>query len=340
MKKIFLLIVIIYLNTPIDGVFGQSKAGTSAAPFLSIGVGARAIGMGEAYVGISNDALALFWNPGGLTLIDGVSFTTTHTEWFAGLTHDFAGISVPLGNGAIGASVTFLMSDDIEITTLLEPNGTGLFYNATDVAFGISYAYNLLDRFSVGVTGKYIQQKLVNESASSIAIDIGTILITGFKSLRIGMSLTNLGGAMKMDGPDLVIPYNVGGNVAITPDIKAQLSTEEWPLPTNFRIGVAVDLVGQPGNSFIPNEISRLTLAIDGNHPTDNEERGNIGIEYSWNNTLALRTGYKFNYSEQGFTFGGGLNIGLGGALIGVDYALAEFGDLGYVHRFTLGFTL
>jgi len=324
----------------IDIAHAQSKAGTSAAPFLSIGVGARAIGMGEAYVGLSNDVLALYWNPGGLTLIDGVSFTTTHTEWFAGLTHDFAGISVPLGNGTIGASVTFLMSDDIEITTLQEPEGTGLFYDATDVAFGISYAHNLLEIFSVGITGKYIQQKLVNETASSIAIDIGTVLNTGFKGIRIGMSLTNLGGAMKMDGPDLVIPYNVGGNVAITPDIKAQLSTEEWPLPTNFRIGVAMDLIGQLGNSFIPNETSRLTLAIDGNHPTDNEERGNIGVEYSWNNTLALRTGYKFNYSEQGITFGGGLNVGLGDALIAVDYALAEFGDLGFVHRFTIGFTL
>ncbi len=340
MKRLSLIILIILLIISIKSSYGQSKAGTSAAPFLSIGVGARAIGMGEAYVGISNDALALYWNPGGLVFTEGVSFTTTHTEWFAGISHDFVGIAVPIGNGTIGASATFLMSDEIEITTLLEPEGTGVYYDATDVSIGITYAHNLLNRFSVGITGKYIEQKLYNESASSMAIDIGTILVTGFNGLRIGMCLSNLGGSMKMDGPDLVIPHNVGGNVAITPDIKAQMSTEEWPLPTNFRVGIAVDLFGEEGNSFFPNESSRLTLALDGNHPTDNEERGNIGVEYSWKNTLALRLGYKYNYSVQGLTFGGGLNVGFGGALIGVDYALAEFGDLGYVHRFTLGFTL
>ena len=112
-----ILIIIIFLSLPSEDSFGQSKTGTSAAAFLSIGVGARAIGMGEAYVAVSNDALALYWNPGGLAFIDAVSITTTHTEWFAGLSHDFAGISVPVGEGAIGVSASFFTSDKIELTT-------------------------------------------------------------------------------------------------------------------------------------------------------------------------------------------------------------------------------
>ena len=190
MKKIFLIIVITYFNISIDNTFGQSKAGTSAAPFLSIGVGARAIGMGEAYVGISNDALALYWNPGGLVFTEGVSFTTTHTEWFAGISHDFVGIAVPIGNGTIGASATFLMSDEIEITTLLEPEGTGVYYDATDVSIGITYAHNLLNRFSVGITGKYIEQKLYNESGVVSSIIIAPLLCN---SIIFSLSLGDKG---------------------------------------------------------------------------------------------------------------------------------------------------
>ena len=269
-----------------------------------------------------------------------MSITTTHTEWFAGLSHDFVGVSVPLGQGAFGASVTLLNTDEIEITTIMEPEGTGMYYDASDLAIAVSYARSLLDRFSVGITGKYVQQKLYNESARTLAIDVGTVLLTGFNGLRIGMCLSNFGGDMKLDGSDIIVPYNRGENIAITPDIEAKMSTEAWPLPTNFRVGIAVDLLGHAGESFISCETSRLTLAVDGSHPTDNEERGNIGLEYSWKNMFALRMGYKHNYAEENLTFGGGCNLRFGKAKIAIDYAWADFGRLDKVHRFTLGFVL
>jgi len=336
MKKLFIL----FFLFSITNVFGQSKAGTSAAQFLKIGVGARAIAMGEAFVASSNDVLALYWNPAGLTFIDRASFSTTHTEWFAGITHDFVGVAVPIGQGALGASITLLNSDEIEITTILEPDGTGIYYDASDLAISLSYARSLLDRFSVGITGKYIQQKLYNESASTMAIDIGTILHTEFYGLRIGMCLSNFGGEMKLDGPDLIVPYNRGGNIAITPDIEAKMSTEKWPLPTNFRVGIAVDLIGKTGKSVVSSHSSRLTLAVDGSHPTDNEERGNIGLEYSWRNSVALRMGYKYNYAEEDISLGGGFQYAFGKAKVLIDYAWASFGRLDYVHRFTVGLSL
>ncbi|UCE06700.1 MAG: PorV/PorQ family protein [bacterium] len=340
MKKSILLILIVFLTFTINNTFGQSKAGTSAAQFLKIGVGARAIGMGEAFVALSNDALALYWNPAGLALLENVNLTTTHTEWFAGLYHDFVGAGIPLGDFSLGVSMMLLNSDEIEITTLEQPDGTGIYYDATDLSLAVSYARKLLDRFTVGITGKYIQQKLYNESASGLAIDVGTILHTGFHGLRIGMCLSNFGTEMKLDGRDLIVPYDPGEDIAITPSIEAKKSTEAWPLPANFRVGIAVDLLGTSGNSFISNESSRLTLALDGCHPTDNEERGNIGLEYMWNNRIALRMGYKYNYAEENLTFGGGFNIGLGRANFVIDYAWADFGRLEYVHRFTLGCAL
>lgn len=337
MKKLLLRLLVLMLWIGCLDALGQSKAGSSSAQFLKIGVGARAIGMGDAFAAVSDDALALYWNPAGLALLDRVSLTTTHTEWFAGLSHDFVGVVVPIGQNALGASVTFLNSDEIEITTLLQPEGTGLYYDATDMAISLSYARRLLDRLSVGLSGKFVHQRLYNETASSFGIDVGTLLDTGFEGLRIGMCLSNFGGDMQLDGTDVIVPYNRGGNIAITPDVEAKLSTESWPLPTNFRVGIAMDILGVEGKSIFSSETNRLTLAIDANHPTDNVERGSIGIEYAWQNRVALRAGYKYNYYEEELTLGGGLNVTIENVEMLFDYAWADFGRLGHVHRFTLG---
>lgn len=334
MKKLLVLASIIFL-IPVS-CFGFSKAGTATAQFLKIGVGARSIGMGEAFVAISDDALALYWNPGGLALSKRITFTATHTQWFANLAHDFTGVTVPFGDGVLGLSATFLNSDKIEITTLEQPDGTGIYYSASDLAIGISYGRMLTDRFSAGLTGKFIQQNIYHESATGFALDVGTLLLTGFHGLKIGMSLFNFGTDMKLDGRDLIVPYDPGGDIAITPDVQAEQSTETWPLPVNFRVGIAMDIIGGPG-SFFPSRAARLTLAIDGNHPTDNIERVNIGVEYAWNEELFARIGYKLRYAEEGLTYGVGFNSEVGQTIVSVDYAFADFGQLDYVHRFTVG---
>jgi long-subunit fatty acid transport protein len=340
MKTLFLRLVVLMLWVGCLHAFGQSNAGSSSAQFLKIGVGARAIGMGDAFAAVSDDALALYWNPAGMALLKRVSLTTTHSEWFAGLSHDFIGVVVPLGENALGASATFLNSDEVEITTIQQPEGTGIYYDATDMAISLSYARSLLEVLSVGISAKFIYQKLYNESANTFAIDVGTLLDTGFKGLRIGMCLSNFGGEMKLDGTDLIVPYNAGGNIAITPDVEAGLSTQSWPLPMNFRIGIAIDIVGSEGKSIFSSESNRLTLAIDGNHPTDNVERGSIGMEYAWQSLVALRAGYKYNYDEEGMTLGGGVKVTIETVDLLFDYAWADFGRLGPVHRFTLGCVL
>ena len=340
MKTLLLRFMVVMMWIGSLDALAQSKAGSSAAQFLKIGVGARAIGMGDAFAAVSDDALALYWNPAGLALLDRVGLTTTHTEWFAGLSHDFVGVVVPIGENALGASVTFLNSDPIEITTLQQPEGTGIYYDASDMAISLSYARKLLDRFSVGITGKFIRQSLYNETASSIGVDVGTYLDTGFEGLRIGMCLSNFGGDMKLDGTDLIVPYNAGGDITITPDVEAKLSTEGWPLPMNFRVGIAMDIFGAEGKSIFSSELSRLTLAIDASHPTDNVERGSIGMEYAWRNLVALRAGYKYRYDEEDLTLGGGLNLTIENIEILVDYAWADLGRMGSVNRFTLGCNL
>jgi len=338
-KIFFYAVTIIFLLFTGKYSYTGTKVGTSAAQFLKIGIGARAIGMGGAFVAMSNDASALYWNPAGIVLLGRLNFTTTHTEWFAGLYHDFVGATVPFRGDAIGFSITSLNTDEIEVTTLEQPDGTGIYYNVSDVAINISYSRKLTDRFSVGVTGKFIQQKLYHESSKGFALDVGTILFTGFRGLRIGMCLSNFGTGMKLYGRDLIVPHDPGGDIAITPAKQAQMSTESWPLPTNFRVGIAVDIIGG-GQSFFSTEAARLTLAIDVNRPTDNVERGNMGLEFAWNDRITARIGYKYNYNEQSLTSGGGYNFKFGRTNVVIDYAWASFGRLDHVHHFTLGFVL
>ena len=335
MKKIITIILFVSLQAVNYGG-GFSKVGTTAAQFLKIGVGARAMGLGGSYTALANDVTSLYWNPAGITNINNFSLAVSHSEWFAEISHDFVGVVLPLSTSDIIAiNVIALNTGEQEVTTVLQPEGTGVFYDVSDLSIGLSYARALTDRFSVGLTAKYIQQNLYNESASTFAIDIGTTLRTGFHDLIIAMSMTNFGGNMKLEGRDLITISNANnqGSGNYNPD--ARLKTEPWPLPLMFRVGIAMDLIGG-SDPFINSEMNRFTLAIDGVHPNDNTEKVNIGGEYAWNETVFARLGYKINYDVENWTFGVGVKVNFGTQHAGFDYALIDFKDLGKVSQFSL----
>jgi hypothetical protein len=316
---------------------GFSKVGTSAAQFLKIGVGARGAGLGEAYVAAANDADALYWNPAGIARLRSISLTVGHAQWFADLSHNFAGLSVPLGESdAIGFSAIRLSAPEQEVTTVESPEGTGVYYQVSDLAIGLTYARALTDRFAVGLTGKFVQQNAYNESASAFALDIGTTLQTGFHGLTIGMCLSNFGESLKLDGRDLLATSDVATGVSGNYNPNSHLTTEEWPLPLSFRVGIAVDIIGR-GDAFVTSDQHRITLALDGNHPNDNAERGSIGAEYGWQEAFFLRAGYKINYDIERWTFGAGVKVGFGEQRLLFDYAYVDYGDLGKTSRFSLG---
>jgi len=331
MKKtvLFLIIIPLIVNA---GIF--PKAGTTAAPFLKIGVGARAVAMGGNFVALANDATALYWNPAAITDLKEMNFSATHSTWIAGMTHGAILLALPISDAAgFGLELTYLTSGDIEQTTVNEQDGNGIFYNASDFSMGVAYGRKLTDRFSVAVKAKYILQTIFNEEASTFAVDFGTLYKTEFKGLRIGMNMSNFGGNMQMMGNDL---SQAQTDPESGQEYESVLKTETWPLPIIFRVGLAIDLMGQ-NESFFQNPENRITLAVDGNHPNDNNETIGLGIEYEWNNTLALRSGYKHNHDVENLSFGAGLKFRLSGLLFNIDYAYADFGDLENVQRFTAG---
>jgi len=316
-------------------LLGQSKIGSTAAPFLNIAIGPRAVSMGGTFVATANDVSALYWNPAGASRIGTNEAMFSHSKWFADINYNWAGAMLNLeGAGTVGLSVTYLDYGDIEVTTLAEQDGTGQFFTANDMALSLSYAYNLTDRFSIGGNVKYIQQKIWNSSASSFAIDLGVLFLSDIYGLRIGATITNFGSAMSMDGKDLLVQYDIDPNGTGNNDqILAKLKTDQFPLPLTFKIGLAMDLVDS--------ENHRFTLAADALHPNDNVESVNVGAEYFFYNTIAFRVGYKslfLDNSEEGLTAGVGLHYDFTTDLgISFDYAYQSFGILDNTQHFSLG---
>ena len=193
-KTAIFMIAILCLDRGWAQSTNVTKVGVVAASFLEIGVGSRAIGMGGAFVGTADDASALYWNPSGIARLERFEIILVHTEWIADMRFDFAGVVVPLGRfGSIGGSITSLGMDDMMVRTEERPEGTGEYFSAGDLCVGLSFAVNLTNRFSIGCTGKYIQQHIWKENAWGLAVDLGTLFTTGFRGLR-GIRRSSVGG--------------------------------------------------------------------------------------------------------------------------------------------------
>ncbi len=333
-RRIWLVIVLAVLfgltNTVCAGEF--SKVGTAGAQFLKIGMGARYVGMGEASVACVNDAYAMYWNPAGLTQLSSASLSLTNVDWIGDVQLNHVSLGKPLGNyAAFGVSLTALSMGEMQVTTVEEPEGTGETFVASSYSLSLGYARKMTDRFSVGLSGKYIWERISEERASGFALDFGTLFYTGFRSLRIGMNIANLGPEMKMDGPELSAYHDPQPENPNYDDVKSKLSVDPYDLPLTFRLGLAYDVIESPE--------SKLTVSMEAKHPNDNTQQASFGGEYLWRELFSLRAGYKFNYEEEGLTFGGGVKLKAGEKTkLNINYAWADFSRLQSVHRFSLGF--
>lgn len=335
--KIGLALLLAFLTTPAFAQFESltravTKRGTTAADFLSIPVGARATAMGNAITASIDDATAIYWNPAGLAGMDKGAVTLEYADWLAGLDFNYLSVAVPTGNGAIGVGLTSMRTQDMEVTTVDQQNGTGETFTAGSYALALSYARNLTDRFSVGGSIKVINERIWNSSASGVAVDIGTMFVTPFRGIRLGAAITNFGTKMQLSGDDLLIvvdidPNNEGNNESN----RAYLKTDPYDLPLTMRIGLA-------GEVF-QNETSRLTLAVDALNPNNSEQYLNLGAELGlFGDLVMLRGGYSellLDDALRSFTAGGGLRYGFGGLRFVLDYAFETQEYFAGVNRFT-----
>lgn len=336
LTKLFIIVVFsVFISKEI---FAQnvSKVGTTTVNFLEIGVGGSGNSMGGAFVSLATDATALFWNVSGIAVIPEYQVTAVHTNWLADTKFDFAGLIVPIGDfGTIGFSFTSLSMGDMAVRTVDQPEGTGEFFTANDIAIGISYARNLTDRFSLGITGKYIRESIWHMSASAFAIDAGTLFRTDLLGgLVIGAKISNFGTTMQLNGRDARQFISVNPNQLGTNDqIPTQIEMGSYDLPLLFQIGVSTTAVNS--NDF------KVILAVDALVPSNNYQSLNIGTEFSFQNTFFVRGGYNsllLKDSEGGLSLGFGVNTKMLFSLanLTLDYAFRDFGRLENIHTFSI----
>ncbi|NOQ96813.1 MAG: PorV/PorQ family protein [Calditrichae bacterium] len=337
MKKRFMIPVLMILS--ILMVFSQTaftqsnsqevgsvhRVGTTSAQFLKIAAGARPIGMAGAYTALANDIMAVYWNPAGLSRVIGNGEAIfNHAEWLAETDYDFGAFSLNMGTyGSVGAQIISLRTPDEIVRTIDLPEGTGQTWDANMVSLGISYAINLTDRFSIGLTGKYIQEKIFNTISRGGAVDLGILYDTPLKNLTLGASITNFGTKLKLDGRDLYINYDPLQEPGAVNEVPGELRTESYDIPLNLRFGVVYRAIYTDNIQFL--------AAIDGVQPNDNSEYLNLGAELGIRNIVFLRTGYKSLFmtdSEQGLTFGAGIKYDVVGSSLKFDFGWADYGRL------------
>jgi hypothetical protein len=335
MKKVFSISFLILAM--ITSLFAQDKVGTVAANFLNIPIGGKAISMGGAYTAIADDPTALYWNPGAMSRIGRSDVYTSITNYFVDAQHTWFGAQYMLtANDAIGVSLNSLNYGDWErVTTVEEPEGTGEYWQASDMAIALSYARNMTDRFSIGASMKYIHQQIYNESASTVAVDLGLLFITQFNGLQIGASIRNFGGSMEMRGRDLITqvdldPESDGNNE----NIVSYLKTDTWAIPLTYVIGFSMPVINSNWN--------RLILAADVMRPTNDAQTLNVGADWKIADMVSIRAGYQSMFKterENGLTLGLGIDLEISGMAFVFDYSFQSFGKLGMLNTTSLALT-
>ncbi len=298
-RSLCLAVTLIVVCAP--SALRAGNPGDAGALFLRIGMGARASGMGEAFIAAAEDASAIYWNPAAMGAVLGTRVMFTHNEYLHTMRLEQIGMTHETEYGTIGLGFTGLYMDEMdryEDVPSEEPLGT---FSAYDVCFSIAFARYLIPNLAAGVAVKPIHEKIDEETASGVAFDVGLYHVSRIPGVKFAAVATNVGSPMKF-------------------------VTEEFALPRMLKIGGSYErhVAGLKGD---------ILATLDVVFPNDGDVREHLGAEYGYDGRLFLRAGYKAGYDAQGATFGLGVRL----RQFDLDYGVL-FGDndLGESHRVSL----
>ncbi len=283
-------------------VFDEGKSwnrvGASTFAFLKVGEGARAAAMGDAYTAVGDDVGSIFWNPAGIGHLKGVHYALSYNRWLVDTKFYSGAVTFHTPKGVVGVSVRSFRTGAVEERTILQPQGTGRMVEGNAAVAGLTYAARPTDKLSVGIQFLIAQQTIFTQSTMTPLVDIGTHFFTGFKSVRLAMALRNLGKDVRY-------------------------ATRSAYMPLYFTVGGAVEVYGnRSGPTY-------LTVAFESAYAVDYAARWHLGSELVLARYLALRGGYKFNYSQETYSLGAGLKAPLpGGRSVGFDVSYTQMGSL------------
>jgi len=311
MRTLALIVSLLLIGALSSPAQEFKRTATTGFVFLEIPVSARSAALGEASVALSDlGAEGVFVNPaavGFAPLTHSASFS--YSPWFADIAHYSASYAYNAPFGVIAVSAVVMdygtMDRYIRVPGSRSFESSGVF-SAQSSAFGLTYSRQLTDRFSFGLSLKYVSETIDSYRASNVVFDGGVLYYTGFSSLRLAAAIQNFG-------------------------TDAKFINDAFKMPAMLRLGVAMEVLGTSASD------SRLTALVEAVHPSDASERINVGLEFAWMRMVVLRGGYKFLYDEESYS------VGLGwygreslGVPVGVSFSYSSYGRLGNILRFSL----
>lgn len=292
-------------------LFLEAGPGTSNFPMIRVGTGARPMGMAGSFVAIADDSHANLWNPAGLTQFDWPEISLTHMIYWSDITEETIVGAYPLTEDLrIGTGIQLINYGDIS-KTIEKPDGSFDFANSTgsfsprDSLFGISLAYRFFDWFRLGITGKYMYSTIDTSKIDSLMGDVGAL----FKFISPLPAMNQITFAL--------VHQNLGSSV------------NGYQLPRVTRLGM-----GTQWEIFWPRD---LVLGAEVDLPMDAINTKILGgVEYWFEDVVAIRSGYKHGYDLGKFYFGAGIQMVYGSTGYQIDYAFEPATDFGSTHRITL----
>lgn len=318
------------------------KVGTTSFQFLKVMPSARGTALGEAFSAAVDHSDAVYFNPSALTRVKKMDISVDYMDYFLDVSHFSlsAACTVPnIGTFAVHGIMTDVGAIKVTTVDALDfVDGVYLGYTGETIhpgsqVFGFSFARDLTDKFSFGVTAKYGREDLGVKSTGNLMFDAGLTYDTGFKSLKIAAVVRHFGPEVKFYDNVNLPRYDASTDSSYF----KRYTGKSYPLPQTFNIGLAAYLLSADANALFHSDTQTLLLACDIVQPRDYDQQYNIGLEYGFNQLLFLRGGYKLNYDEEGLSLGFGLTWNK----LRMDYAYSDFGDyLDAVHRFSFGFLI
>ena len=344
----FMLVFTLILTHAAVLKFACAEDGSHAAEFLSHGVGARALGMGSAFVSIADDATAAYWNPAGLAKVDNHAFSIMYSDSFGAEEGGFLNKGVVQYNfvnyvhqvsgfGSIGISWIRLGVDDIPLTTFTDTNGNGVdddyleldgipgkgendgqyfepptvtgYFSNTDNALLVSYARQVSSMFSVGANFKYLKQSIFENAGTGTGLDIG-IMLGPFAGFHIGGMLEDATGTQ--------VRWDTNAEPTFTRTPRFRLGASyQRVLPVIGNLTIGADLQSNRKNLTQEEESSRPLLRL--------------GAEYWLLNVVAFRVGTE----DEKLALGAGLRLRMGESTMFADYAFNAH-DIGDSQRISV----
>jgi Type IX secretion system protein PorV len=326
-RRILGVVAAIALLAAHSNAFAQAEAGV---PSLTIPPGARANGMGEAFVAVSDDATAGWWNAGGLAFIKTRNLAFMHSSLVPDLVNDvyyeYLGYASPAGDvGVWSASVIFLNYGKSQATDD-QGNDRGTF-TSWEGSLNASFAMQFGDRLGLGASMKFIRVDYapanvtienVQGAGTSFAVDLGALYKFEKPKINLGLAVTNMG-----------------------PNIAFIDREQSDPLPITARFGAAYTAVADDiSNLLVTADVEQsLVWLVDSNVTQRRSEVWHAGVEYRYVNLLAGRVGYVYdkdgNFKDA--TYGLGF---IYKDKLSLDYAnVPQAQSLERVHRWSLYFT-